>query len=175
MTIVRHFLRDLQQLERLQTPGSEENILYLTELPSGNRKTNDFTSSPVVMETQKKIEPSEVSEKPKEENLLSSKPLRVAVEEPAVSQMAEPATLHIDDRHMEPILPVTHEEIAEEAVPMPILPSNAPVLADTPGLTAEKNLEKRPWGILTFVVFLLLLSFSTNLFLGWQLYERRKS
>ncbi|MBQ6107521.1 MAG: hypothetical protein IJK97_04860, partial [Thermoguttaceae bacterium] len=32
---------------------------------------------------------------------------------------------------------------------------------------------RRPWGVLTFSIFLLLLSVSANVFLGWQLIEAR--
>lgn len=169
MTLVRHFLREMQRLERLQSPPSDENILYLTELPSEHRQSPEPVVSQVVTETSKPVPLPDVSEKPIEEKeFLAESP--VTVEEPTPSKLAEPATLHIDDRHIEPLLPVNHEE----AVPVPTLPPNAPVMADTLG-TAEKSLEKRPWGVLTLVVFLLLLSISTNVFLGWQLYERRKS
>lgn len=34
---------------------------------------------------------------------------------------------------------------------------------------------RRPWGVLTFCVFILLLSVSANVFLGWQLIEMRSA
>ncbi|MDO5113711.1 MAG: hypothetical protein Q4E67_05000, partial [Planctomycetia bacterium] len=139
MTSVRHFLREMQRLERLQSPPSDENILYLTELPSEHRQSPEPVVSQVVTETSKPVPLPDVSEKPIEEKEFLAESPEV-VEEPTPSKLAEPAALHIDDNHIEPLLPVNHEE----AVPVPTLPPNAPVMADTLGTAAEKSLEKRP-------------------------------
>lgn len=56
----------------------------------------------------------------------------------------------------------------------------AETVAGTGTVTAENgtlNDEpiRRPWGVLTFCVFILLLSVSANVFLGWQLIEMRNA
>lgn len=53
------------------------------------------------------------------------------------------------------------------------VPSPASVSAASAGLETAVPV-RRPWGVLTFFVFLLLLSLSANVFLGWQLAELYK-
>ncbi|MDO4574335.1 MAG: hypothetical protein Q4D98_03880 [Planctomycetia bacterium] len=79
---------------------------------------------------------------------------------PEVLPENAPALLDVDTSQM---IPITHEE-----------PLDAPSLPpEKPAETPPAETEKRPWGALTFTVFLLMLSISANVFLGWQLWEKR--
>lgn len=90
--------------------------------------------------------------------------------------LVAPALLNMDTNDAEPLQHVINEE--------PLLST---VQSAKPGITSEEGTRSgqevsnapnaqvaRPWGALTFVVFLLLLSLSANVFLGWQLWDKKQ-
>ncbi len=86
---------------------------------------------------------------------------------------AEPAPLEIPERLTpKPISPSRNVEFAAAEEPISeVQPVPAGVKVQE---TAPTDVPiRRPWGVLTFSIFLLLLSVSANVFLGWQLIEAR--
>lgn len=79
---------------------------------------------------------------------------------------------------------LSHSSDVRLAVAEERIPSNSPVESNntvatnasvSPAVESETLVPvRRPWGALTFCVFLLLLSVSANVFLGWQLAEARR-
>ncbi|MCR5165263.1 MAG: hypothetical protein K6C40_14720 [Thermoguttaceae bacterium] len=86
---------------------------------------------------------------------------------------AEPAPLEIPESLTpKPLSP--SENVVFAAAEEPI-PGAQPVPA---GVKAQETMPtdvpiRRPWGVLMFFIFLLMLSISANVFLGWQLIEAR--
>jgi len=119
------------------------------------------------------LEPEFVPERPaeSEEKIVEKKPA------------VEPAPLEIpDELPSKSFSPSKNVQFATAEEPVPITqslpavqstPAAVPVASNVAVVPADEPI-RRPWGVLTFFIFLLLLSVSANVFLGWQLIEVRK-
>ncbi|MDO4857656.1 MAG: hypothetical protein Q4A17_06910 [Thermoguttaceae bacterium] len=101
---------------------------------------------------------------------LSPKPEQQITE---LKKAEEPATLEIPEQLVPPP-PSSSGKVEFAAAEEPIgTVSQTPVESKTADSVPSDVPIRRPWGILTFFIFLLLLSVSANVFLGWQLIETR--
>ncbi len=104
-----------------------------------------------------------------------------SIRQPARLTISENEAVPLAETFSIPTVPSSNVQlaVAEENIPS-ISPhdSNHTASANTSASPVNESATRapvrRPWGALTFCVFLLLLSVSANVFLGWQLVETRR-
>ena len=159
------FANELESYQFTDQPANSEMESVLKPTPAAETDSTQILSqetghAPIPLD---QLEPEIVPENPIE--------LKQAVVESEAH--AEPAPLEIPERLTpKPLSPSRNVEFAAAAEPLSeVQPAPAEVKVQETAPTDAPI--RRPWGVLTFSIFLLLLSVSANVFLGWQLIEAR--
>lgn len=161
-------LRFENSLESYQVPEQStspeaESVLKPTPTPEADPAQDlvpEIVSEPIPLD---QLEPEIVPENPIQ--------LKQPVAESAPS--AEPAPLEIPDSLTpKPLSPSKNVVFAGAEEPISEI-QPVPAGASAQEAAPSDVPARRPWGVLTFFIFLLLLSVSGNVFLGWQLIEAR--
>lgn len=136
------------------------------------------TLAPMADPTQNLV-PEDVSELNSLEQLkpeiVPEKSIQLKQQIAEAEKAPEPAPLEIPDSLTpKPLSPSGNVVFAAAEEPVP---GTQPVPA---GVKAQETMPpdvpiRRPWGVLMFFIFLLMLSISANVFLGWQLIETRRA
>lgn len=183
---VLRFEKALMQfpIPRTETAISEESLIpeVVPEL-SSSEKAESVPETPASELTAQKAPTPETSAP---ELTAAETPATIRLDEiRTFSKTPEPAPLTIPETETPVLLPAAQPKsavrfasveepvpAAEKTVPTPNASSRESAARES--AAAEEVPVRRPWGVLTFCVFLLLLSLSANVFLGWQLVELRK-
>ena len=161
-------LRFENALESYQAPDQSTN--------SGTEAVLKPTATPEA-DSMLDLEPEIVSEQIPPEQLepeiVPENPIELKQPVVELERPAEPAPLVIPERLTpKPVSPSRNVEFAAAEEPLSEV-QPAPAAAKVQETTPTEAPVRRPWGVLMFFIFLLLLSASANVFLGWQLIEAR--